>query len=102
MADKLTRREALLGASSTLLLPVACSTESVDSGRYSAAVFQHGVASGDPDSRSVVLWTLFSQRDGTTEVDWQVSADPYFANVVRTGRAVTRPERDYNVKVFAD
>ena len=94
MADKLTRREALLGASSTLLLPVACSTESVDSGRYSAAVFQHGVASGDPDSSSVGLWTRVSHRHGTTEVDWHVSADPDFANVVRTGREVTGPERD--------
>jgi alkaline phosphatase D len=102
MSEKLTRREALLGASSTLLLPIACSTSKVEPGRYSAAVFQHGVASGDPDSRSVVLWTRVSQQDGTTEVDWQVAADPDFANVVRTGRTVTGPERDYTVKVVAD
>ena len=102
MSKKLTRREALLGASSTLLLPAACTTSNVNPGGYSAAVFQHGIASGDPDNSSVVLWTRVSQQAGATAVDWQIATDPEFADVVGSGRVVTGPERDYTVKVVAD
>ena len=102
MSDKLTRREALLGASSALLLPVACSTSKTLPGGDSSDVFRHGVASGDPDASSVVLWTRVSRRNGATDVDWQVATDADFADIVRSGRMVTGPERDYTVKVVAD
>ena len=102
MSDRLTRREALLGASSALLLPVACSSSKTNPDGYSADVFRHGVASGDPDASSVVLWTRVSRRSGATDVDWQVATDADFAEIVRSGRVVTGPERDYTVKVVAD
>jgi alkaline phosphatase D len=102
MAEKLTRREALIGASSALLLQVGCGSTRIDPGTYSPTVFRHGVASGDPDNDSVVLWTRVSERNDATEVYWQVAADPDFRDIVRSGRTVTGPERDYTVKVVAD
>ncbi len=48
MIRKFTRREALIGVSSTLLLPVACSQFGVAPDANSDATYLHGVASGDP------------------------------------------------------
>ena len=102
MSEKLTRREALLGASSALLLQVGCGSTRIDPGTYSPTVFRHGVASGDPDNDSVVLWTRVSEREAATEVNWQVATDQDFTDIVRSGRTTTGPERDYTVKVIAD
>ena len=64
-------------------------------------VFHHGVASGDPDATSVVLWTRVTVA-GPLEVEWQLASDPRFARVVREGRVATGPERDFTVKVVAE
>ena len=74
-------------------------------------VFRHGVASGDPLPRSVVLWTRVTPTpastpgsgDGpTVSVLWEVATDRRFRRVVRRGRTSTGPERDHTVKVDAD
>ena len=48
MSEKLTRREALLGASSALLLQVGCGSTRIDPGTYSPTVFRHGVREWRP------------------------------------------------------
>ena len=65
-------------------------------------VFAHGVASGDPLTDRVLLWTRVSggASDRVT-VGWQVARDPDFREIVASGEAVTGPERDYTVKVTA-
>ena len=40
-------------------------------------IFRHGVASGDPDATSVVLWTRVSGVEQAT-VAWEVASDPGF------------------------
>ena len=40
-----------------------------------AAVFQHGVASGDPLPGGILLWTRVSGSEGEVSVVWQISAD---------------------------
>ncbi len=60
--------------------------------------FRHGVASGDPDQSSVVLWTRVSAVE-TAEVEWELAADPGFSVALQSGRSSTGPERDYTVKV---
>lgn len=69
-------------------------------------VFRHGVASGDPDATSVVLWTRLSSHDeagpSPTEAIWELSDTPDFKIVTRKGTARTSASRDYTVKVLAD
>ena len=45
-------------------------------GEWSNSVFAHGVASGDPDEQSVVIWTRISTAASTVEVEWQLADDP--------------------------
>jgi len=102
MTRKFTRREALIGVSSTLLLPVACSQTGIVPDAASDLVFLHGIASGDPDSTSIVIWTRVSNADGRTEVDWRVATDESFQNVVANGQYMTDASRDHTVKVVVD
>ncbi|GAB3038849.1 phosphodiesterase/alkaline phosphatase D [Nocardioides flavus (ex Wang et al. 2016)] len=73
-------------------------------------VFQHGIASGDPLPRRVVLWTRVtptaaatpgSGRGPRVTVTWEVATDRRFRDVVRRGRVRTGPARDHTVKVDA-
>lgn len=64
-------------------------------------VFRHGVASGDPDATSVVLWTRVTVP-APIEVEWEVASDPRFTKVVGRGRIATGPDVDFTVKVLAD
>ena len=76
--------------------------------------FRHGVASGDPLPRSVVLWTRWSppaavvaadigtgRFPAPVNVDWLVALDPDLSGVVARGTATTGPECDHTVKVDA-
>jgi alkaline phosphatase D len=67
------------------------------------AVFRHGVASGDPLSDRVILWTRVTPAAATGEVTvaWQVARDPKFSQVVARGEARTGAARDFTVKVDA-
>ncbi len=102
MATKLSRRQALLGMSSSLLLPAGCGAPLLRDGQRGNAVFAHGVASGDPGHSSVVLWTRVSGAEERVAVEWAVAGDPDFASVVASGYATTDSDRDYTVKVIAD
>jgi alkaline phosphatase D len=85
-----------------MLLPAACSP--VDDAPVSGtnATFLHGVASGDPDSTSVVIWTRISNATGTTGVGWRVASDVDFQNVVANGQYSTDEIRDHTVKVVVN
>jgi alkaline phosphatase D len=69
--------------------------------------FGIGVASGDPLPDGVVLWTRLvadpfdaaSMGTRPVPVAWEIAADPRFANVVRRGMAVSRPEFAHSVHV---
>jgi len=100
MPKTITRRQALLGASSALLLQAACSTTS-GRRRDSKEVFAHGIASGDPNSTSVVLWTRVSGFTAAAQVNWTIATDERFRNVVGGGQLETHSGRDYTVKVIA-
>lgn len=101
MKNRITRRQAVIGVSSTLLLPAACST-SPPRPADADVLFAHGVASGDPDTDSVVIWTRVSASTDTVAVDWYVATDPEMLNVVRHGQFTTSAERDYTVKPVVD
>ena len=66
-----TTRRAFLGAASlaSLAAPVYAAS-------YSTGDFTHGVASGDPDANSVVLWTRFrASNGGNARVGWEIAED---------------------------
>ncbi len=66
--------------------------------------FTHGVASGDPLSDRVILWTRALPGSGshsTVIARWQVAADPSFDNIISSGTATTSSNTDYTCKVDA-
>ena len=63
------------------------------------APFVHGVASGDPLSDRVVIWTRVSGAEGDVPVAWTVARDEDLAEVVATGEAVAAADRDHTVHV---
>jgi alkaline phosphatase D len=64
--------------------------------------FLHGVASGDPLSDRVMLWTRVSvAAPGALTVTWEVASDANFGLIVARGSASTGPQQDYTVKVDA-
>ena len=71
-----------------------------------AAVFRHGVASGDPLPDAVILWTRISGFSNPVSVDWAVARDASMTDVVvRSAGSGVFPtvlasvDRDYTVKV---
>lgn len=64
--------------------------------------FQYGVASGDPDAESVVLWTQVTSHEDAAAVTWEIATDQAFENVVDSGSISTSSARDYTVKVIAE
>ncbi|MEP0201985.1 MAG: alkaline phosphatase D family protein [Halioglobus sp.] len=64
--------------------------------------FTHGVASGDPLSDRVILWTRALPGGGAhseVEVRWEVAADEGFNRIVTWGSTRSTVDRDYTVKV---
>jgi alkaline phosphatase D len=70
--------------------------------------FQLGVAAGDPQPDGFVIWTRLAPEPlapgygmpaQPVELQWEVAADAAFANVVRKGQAVARPELGHSVHV---
>jgi len=62
--------------------------------------FYHGVASGDPSSTSVVIWTrIHPESDGSKELDWRIATDPSLTKIVKTGKITTDISKDYTAKV---
>ena len=66
--------------------------------------FYHGVASGDPLSDAVIIWTRVTPDplplpNEIIEVNWQVATDIEMQNIVNSGIAYTSELKDYTVKV---
>jgi alkaline phosphatase D len=79
--------------------------------RWADDPFQLGVASGDPTSSAVVIWTRLAPRplepEGgmaglRTAVNWEVADDEQFSRVVRRGRATASPELAYSIHIDVD
>lgn len=77
---------------------------------FTADPFQLGVASGDPDHRSVVLWTRLAPQplvpdsgmtNDSVAVDWEVASDEGFSQIVTKGTAAATPQLGHSVHVVA-
>ena len=79
---KLTRRAALMGAAGASLTVGACAPR-IDAFQPAGTdgPFRHGIASGDPDQTSIMLWTALT-NDGGGYRGVEVATDPAFDNIV--------------------
>ena len=66
-------------------------------------LFPEGVASGDPQSDSVLLWTRYPRSAGSTEarLTLEVSEDEAFERIVATARARVGAASDWTCRVLA-
>jgi alkaline phosphatase D len=115
----ISRRTFLLGGASALAV-AACSGNDDDSSapattttsevtvpttrppavRLAADPFTLGVASGDPDPGSVVLWTRLMGAEGEHEVVWTVTDERDV--LVAAGVAMAVPDDAHSVRVVVD
>ncbi|MEI8626306.1 alkaline phosphatase D family protein [Pseudoalteromonas sp. B137] len=67
----------------------------------SAIEFKHGVASGDPLSHALIIWTraTTSQSNFEVTVAWELASDSQFKNIIRSGREQTDKSRDFTIKI---
>jgi alkaline phosphatase D len=65
------------------------------------APFYHGVASGDPLSDRVILWTRVTTDSNSVNVDWRIATDTSMANIVGSGSTTTDATKDFSVKIDA-
>jgi alkaline phosphatase D len=115
---KLSRRTFVLGGlavAGTAAVPLtASSARSYDVAALATVPypFKLGVASGDPEDTSVVLWTrlapsplnsdgLGGMGSGDVTVDWQVSTNDRFTGIVSSGSVVARSASAHSVHVVA-
>jgi alkaline phosphatase D len=84
------RLAAYAAAVSTLRLGTGCSGDAAD------RVFPQGVASGDPSSDGVLLWT---RVEGGGRVRYEVASDEKFSVVVSDGEVDADLDRDYTVRL---
>ncbi len=112
-------RRRFLGLAGAGALAAAVGSQLTDPGRAWAGPtfpddpFRLGVASGEPFSDSVVIWTRLAldpvSPDGTggmpdrvVPVDWEVAEDERFAKIVSRGTAQASPALGHSVHVEVD
>lgn len=62
--------------------------------------FIHGVASGDPLSSQIIIWTRVSpEKEEAIMVKWFVANDNKFTKIFQSGEVTTDSNVDYTVKV---
>lgn len=103
------RRSLVKGLAASSLIPllggnlVGCSDGSDSNFDKIVAAFLHGVASGDPLSDRVILWTRVTpEKEGRIRLIWEIASDMTFNNVVKSGSGITTSEVDYTIKVDAE
>ncbi|MFZ3124539.1 MAG: PhoD-like phosphatase N-terminal domain-containing protein, partial [Acidovorax sp.] len=94
-------RQLALGATALATLPLAACGGSDDDPEVH---FAHGVASGDPLSDRIMLWTRVTPPAGHTAdipVQWELASDAAFTTVVAKGEVQATAAKDFTVKVDA-
>jgi alkaline phosphatase D len=100
---------ALLGAGLSACSSTANHGDHGEGGDYTGPTrFAHGVASGDPLTDRVILWTRVTPgQDGGADsggeiaVRWQLATDAAMQSVVATGSVATSARQDFTLKVDA-
>lgn len=98
-----TRRAFIVATGATLAsLLQACSNDEEDSESLDAASFTHGVASGDPLTDAVILWTRAVPTDPSNSkarIRYRIAEDPALSRIVDTGIVESDARQDWTVKL---
>jgi alkaline phosphatase D len=88
-------------AATTLILLGQLQAQTSVTPQECIAPFYHGVASGDPLSDRVIIWTRVTPVDygQTLTGTYQVATDDQFTNVVANGSFSTDSTKDFTVKI---
>lgn len=107
MSSPISRRRLLTGGAATAALLAVAPTPSAGAApaRLPADVFTLGVASGDPEPDSVVLWTRLApdplngggMPDRSFRVEWEIAEDERFRRIVRRGSEQAGPDLGHSV-----
>ena len=96
------RREFLIRLSSvSAVLATGATLSACGNGTDPVVLFNYGVASGDPLTDRVILWThaTFEQSTDDVQLTYQVATDNNFSSVVSSGIATASASNNYTVKV---
>lgn len=104
MTVNIERRRLVVGGAlglSALMLPIG---RSLAAEMLSAKGFTHNVASGEPASDSMLLWTRYVPSASVDEVrlDVELALDPDFTRVVSVGSVRAAAHRDWTAKLTVD
>ena len=105
MATKVSRRTLLATMSAAGLFPMGCGPNGGELPRNDLAptfndIFRHGVASGDPQHDSVVIWTRVETEADEEHVIWELSEDKSFEKILQSGETAAQRLADHTVKVI--
>ncbi|HVI45067.1 MAG TPA: alkaline phosphatase D family protein [Chitinophaga sp.] len=99
-------RDSFLLASGIFLAPnfISCKKDplvygALETDGFHIAQFDHGVASFDPTSSQIIIWTRYSTTRPSDLIKWQLAFDAQFNNIVRQGEVSTDASRDYTVAI---
>ncbi|MCB4798927.1 alkaline phosphatase D family protein [Neotamlana laminarinivorans] len=97
-------QKTLMAAGGIMLAPnfISCKSDddinfNIDPTNYALDFFTEGIASFDPTSSSVIIWTRYS--GATHTITWEVATDAEFNTVIRNGEITTDASRDYTIAV---
>ncbi len=63
--------------------------------------FYFGVASGDPQQNTVIIWTkVWNETNQPVRVKWEVASDTSMQNIIATDYVTTNPSSAYTVKIL--
>jgi alkaline phosphatase D len=97
------------GAAGLVAAPAILAGVRAEAASPAGSLFSLGVASGDPDVRSVVLWTRLAPDplhggglgSRSVQVRWEVASEPGMAHIVRSGSALAHPGNGHVAQVVA-
>ena len=63
------------------------------------AGFTHGIASGEPGQRQVLLWTRYVGQSGDAPLRAEIAATPDFTRIAAGGDTIASPDHDWCAKL---
>ena len=90
-------RSALTAGAGMLLAPTAGWSAAQRARLATEGAFAQGVASGEPATDAITLWTRLDGLTTSGNVGYEVARDPGFAQVVSSGTAVADAAADFTV-----
>lgn len=95
-----TRRQFIKTFGAVSIAGLDCLANTAKATEDLEVIFSHGVASGDPLSDRVIIWSrAFSPKTQEFDVQWLVATDPGMLQIVNSGVARASAQFDYTLKI---